>query len=81
MAVPLLKATIIEHGLTVHEFVLIEVTLFQSALASALSAPGPERAQKAREAGVDPVNLDFIDKHKAELEALQAKNMPKDSTF
>jgi hypothetical protein len=76
-SVPVVKSAITDHGLTVHEFVLLQFTLFQAAMARALAPPGPERAEKAREANVNPANLDFIEKHKAEIEALQAKNLPK----
>ena len=79
-SVPLVKSAIIDHGLTVHEFVLIQLSLFQSALAAALAPPGPDRAKKAIEAGVNPANLEFIDKHKSEIEALQAKNAPQDAS-
>ena len=47
-------------------------------MASAIAPPGPDRTKKALEANVNPANLDFVEKHKAELEALQAKNLPKD---
>lgn len=79
-SVPVVKSAITDRGLTVHEFVLIQVTLFQAAMGSALAPPGPDREKKAAEAGVNPANLDFVDKHKAELEALQAKNLPKDDS-
>lgn len=77
-SVPVVKSAITEHGLTVHEFVLIQITLFQAAMASAIAPPGPDRAKKALEANINPANLDFVDKHKAELESLQAKNAPKE---
>lgn len=73
---PIVKSAITDHGLTVHQFVLIQFTLFQAALVSAMVPPGPERTKKALEANVNPANLDFVDKHKAEIEALQAKNVP-----
>lgn len=74
----LVKAAITEQGLTVHDFVMTELTLLQAALGSAMIPPGPDRAKKALEANINPANLDFVDKHKAELEALQAKNVPKE---
>lgn len=76
-SVPVVKAAILEHGLTVHEFVVIQVTLLQAAMGSALAPPGPDREKKAREANINPANLDFIDKHEVEIEALQTKNVPK----
>ena len=78
-SVPVVQSAITDHGLTVHEFVLIQITLFQAVMASAIAPPGPDRAKKAAEANINPANLDFVDKHKAELEALQAKNVSKDA--
>ena len=78
-SVPVVKAAILEHGLTVHEFVLIQIALLQAAMGSAIAPPGPDREKKAREANINPANLDFIDKHKAELEALQTKNVKAES--
>ena len=72
-AVPQLKAAIVRHGFSTHEFVVVEFTFMQSAMASALSKPGPDRAKRAAEAHVNPANLDFIDQHHTELEAIQKK--------
>jgi hypothetical protein len=69
-AVPQLVAVFTKHGLTPHEFIVVELTLVQSAFAFAAKQSG---AKLATDNHVNPANITFIEQHKAELEALQKK--------
>ena len=70
---PALTSVITRHGFTVHTFVLTQVTMIQAAMAAAFKPAGENSAGYAAKVHVNPANLDFIEQHKADLEALQKK--------
>ncbi|MEO6802298.1 MAG: hypothetical protein ABI197_03525 [Granulicella sp.] len=69
-AYPQLVAIFTQHGLTPHEFIVVELTLVQSAFAFAAQQAGEKLSANNH---VNPANIAFIAEHKAELEALQKK--------
>jgi DNA repair ATPase RecN len=72
-AAPLIVETLKSHDFTPHEFVVLEFTLFLSAIAEGAKQQGADPAKLASEAHVNPANLAFIEQHKAELDELQKK--------
>ena len=72
-ASPLIVDALKNHNFTPHEFVVLELTLFLSAMAEGAKQQGADPAKLASEAHVNPANLAFIEQHKAELDELQKK--------
>jgi len=58
-------------GLTVRQYAVITMALFQAAFAQYAVEQGADPAKVARDAGVNPANLRFVKEHKAELEKLK----------
>jgi hypothetical protein len=72
-AYPQLVAVFAQHGLTSHEFLVVELTLFQSMMALAGKQAGADPAKLAADAHINPDNITFVEQHRAELEELQKK--------
>jgi hypothetical protein len=70
---PQLTAIFAAHNLTGHEFVVAELTLFQSMLAYAGKQSGADPVKLAADGHVNPANITFVEQHKAELDQLQKK--------
>jgi hypothetical protein len=64
------------HGFTPHEFALCQMVVFQAAFAEGAKQAGADPAKLASDAHVNPENLTFVEKHKAELDAMKAKFQP-----
>jgi hypothetical protein len=62
------------HALTPHEFILVEMTMIQSAYALAARQSGTS-PQKLADAHINLANVTFMEQHKSEIEALQEKSM------
>jgi hypothetical protein len=66
--------TIIQsHGFATREFVVLELTVFQSAFAVAAKKMGADAAKLSSQAHVNPDNIIFMEQHQAEFEELQKK--------
>jgi hypothetical protein len=72
-AEPRIVAAITDHGFTTHEFIVLEVTIFQAAMAAAAKQQGADSAKLIVEGHVNPANVAFMEQHKAEFEELQKK--------
>jgi len=70
-AEPMIVSAISDHGFATHEFVVLEITILQSALAAAAKQQGADPAKLASEAHVNPANIAFMEEHKADFEELQ----------
>src|SRR5277367_6731933 len=70
---PQVPALIQSHGVSVREFVVLQLTVFQSAFAAAAKKMGADPAKLASEAHVNPVNITFMEQHEAEFAELQKK--------
>ncbi len=69
--IPEARKAIEAAGLTVRQYAVITMALFQSAFAQYAVEQGADPAKVARDAGVNPANLRFVKEHKAELEKLK----------
>lgn len=58
-------------GLTVRQYAVITMALFQAAFAQFAIDQGADPAKVARDASVNPANLRFVKEHKAEIEKLR----------
>ncbi len=58
-------------GLTVRQYAVITMALFQAAFAQYAVEQGADIDKVARDAGVNPANIRFVKEHKAELEKLK----------
>ena len=70
---PQVPAVIQTHGLSVREFVVLQLSVFQSAFAVAAKKMGADPAKLASQAHVNPANIAFMEQHQAEFEELQKK--------
>ncbi|WP_263384244.1 hypothetical protein [Granulicella arctica] len=70
---PEVVALITQHGFTVHDFVVAELTILTAGLIVALEQPGTDTAKAAAEAHVNPANITFMKQHKAEFAEIQKK--------
>jgi hypothetical protein len=75
-AYPQLVAVFTQHGLTPHEFIVVELTMVQSAFAFAAKQSG---AKLPADNHVNPANIAFVEQHQAEIHDLQ-KKYPMDGT-
>ncbi|HEX7114151.1 MAG TPA: hypothetical protein VF193_03380 [Steroidobacter sp.] len=57
-------------GLDTREYVVVSFAIMQAAMAQWLMEQGTPREKIAAEMGIHPANLAFVEKHKAELEAI-----------
>jgi hypothetical protein len=69
--VPEARKAIEEAGLTVRQYAVITMALFQAAFAQYAVEQGADIDKVARDAGVNPANIRFVKEHKAELEKLK----------
>ncbi len=69
--IPEARKAIEAAGLTVRQYAVITMALFQSAFAQYAVEQGADPAKVARDAGVNPANIRFVKEHKAELERLK----------
>jgi hypothetical protein len=69
--VPAARQAIVSAGLTVRQYAVITMALFQASFAQFAIDQGADPAKVARDAGVNPANLRFVKEHKAELEKLK----------
>lgn len=58
-------------GLTVRQYAVITMALFQAAFAQYAVEQGADINKVAKDAGVNPANIRFVKEHKAELEKLK----------
>lgn len=70
-SVPAARQSIEAAGLSVRQYAVITMALFQAAFAQFAVEQGADPAKVARDAGVNPANLRFVKEHKAELEKLK----------
>jgi len=70
--VPEARKAIEAAGLTVRQYAVITMALFQAAFAQYAVDQGADINKVARDAGVNPANIRFVKEHKAELEKLRA---------
>ena len=70
-AVPEARKSIEAAGLTVRQYAVITMALFQAAFAQFAVEQGADPAKVAQDAGVNPANIRFIKEHKAELDKLK----------
>jgi hypothetical protein len=69
--VPEARKAIEAAGLTVRQYAVITMALFQAAFAQYAVDQGADINKVARDAGVNPANIRFVKEHKAELEKLR----------
>lgn len=69
--VPGARQSIEAAGLTVRQYAVITMALFQAAFANFAVEQGADPAKVARDAGVNPANIRFVKENKAELEKLK----------
>ena len=69
--IPEARKAIEAAGLTLRQYAVITMALFQAAFAQYAVEQGADPAKVARDAGVNPANLRFVKEHKAELEKLK----------
>ena len=72
-AFPQVPPIVQSHGFEVREFVVLELTVFQSAFAVAAKKMGADPAKLASEAHVNPANITFMEQHEVEFAELQKK--------
>lgn len=70
---PQVTALVQSHGFAVREFVVAQLTVFQSAFAAAAKKMGADPAKLATDAHVNPANIAFMEQHEAEFAELQKK--------
>ena len=70
-SIPQARAAIEAAGLSTREFVVIPLALFQAGMAQYAIEQGADPKKVMADAHIHPANIDFIKKHKAELEALK----------
>lgn len=71
-SVPEARRAIQGAGLTTRQFAVITMALFQASFAQFAIEQGADPAKVAKDAGVNPANIEFVKKNKAELEKLKA---------
>ena len=69
--VPGARKSIEAAGLTVRQYAIITMSIFQAAFAQFAIEQGADPAKVAKDAGVNPANIRFVKEHKAELEKLK----------
>lgn len=70
-SVPQARKTIEAAGLTVRQYAVITMSIFQAAFAQYAIEQGADPAKVAKDAGVNPANIRFVKEHKAELEKMK----------
>lgn len=70
-AVPGARKSIEAAGLTVRQYAVITLSIFQAAMAQFAIQQGADPAKVAKDAGVNPANIRFVKEHKAELEKMK----------
>ncbi len=75
-SVPGLVSILNKDGLPPREFVLVEVTLIQAAMAFSMKPADEPDARYAAKVQMNPANLAFVRDHQAEIKAMQAKMSP-----
>lgn len=69
--IPEARKAIEAAGLTVRQYAVVTMALFQASFAQYAVEQGADPAKVARDAGVNPANLRFVKEHKQELEMLK----------
>lgn len=69
--VPGARKAIESAGLTVWQYAVITMALFQASFAQFAIEAGADPAKVAKDASVNPANLKFVKEHKADLEKLK----------
>ena len=69
--IPEARKAIEAAGLSVRQYCVITMALFQAAFAQYAVEQGADINKVAREAGVNPANIRFVKEHKAELEKMR----------
>jgi hypothetical protein len=72
-AYPQIPPVILSHGLGVRDFVVLELSMFQAAIAVAAKKMGADPAKLAFVAHVNPANVTFLEQHEAEFSELLQK--------
>jgi hypothetical protein len=70
-SVPGARKSIEGAGLTVRQYAVITMAIFQAAFAQFAIEQGADPAKVAKDAGVNPANIRFVKEHKAELEKMK----------
>lgn len=71
--VPGARQAIESSGLTVRQYMVISMAIMQAAFAQFAVDQGADPAKVAKDAGVNPANLEFVKEHKAEIEKLNPR--------
>jgi hypothetical protein len=70
-SVPIARKAVEAAGLSVRQYVVITMALFQASFAQYAVDQGADPGKIARETGVNPANIRFVKEHKAELEQME----------
>lgn len=71
---PETRKAIESSGLTVRQYMVISMALLQATFAQYAVDQGADPAKVAKDAGVNPANLEFVKEHRAEIEKLNPRN-------